>query len=175
MRYNVADKEKQTCKFETTVHVSEVKKQFSTQENNIYCENENKIGLPEVPASPERFSSYFHSKLTLKVEICSKYLSNEDSTMTIIDAGIFSGFTPVIEDLDKIIDDYKSPVDRYEIEDRNIIFYLDHVSHKSPVCIDFRVKRDYIVGNVQSSVVKVYDYYNNDEQCVVFYSLDIKA
>ncbi|XP_023225952.1 complement C3-like isoform X2 [Centruroides sculpturatus] len=172
MRYNVADKEKQTCKFQTTVHVSEVNKQFSIQENNIHYEKENKI---EVSEGPKCFSSNFHSKLTLKVKICSKYLSSKDSTMTIIDAGILSGFTPVKEDLDKIVDDYKNPVDRYEIEDRNIIFYLDHVTHKSPVCIDFRVKRDYIVGNVQSSVVKIYDYYNNDEQCIVFYSLDTKA
>ncbi|XP_067138085.1 complement C3-like [Centruroides vittatus] len=95
--------------------------------------------------------------------------------MTIIDAGIFSGFIPVKEDLDRMINDYKNPVDRYEIEDRNIIFYLEHVSHKSPVCIDFRVKRNYIVGEVQSSVVKVYDYYNNNKHCTVFYSLNIKA
>lgn len=113
-----------------------------------------------------------NSKVLLEVNICTRYLSNKDSEMTIIDAGIFSGFKPLKEDLDKLVNDTSNPVNRYEIAGRGIIFYLDHVLHEKPVCVSFRIRRDYIVGNVQASVIKVYDYYNNDDTCTKFYSPD---
>ncbi|XP_067143639.1 cobra venom factor-like [Centruroides vittatus] len=171
IRYNVAEHQKQTCQFETIVHVSEVNKHFSTEKDNAYCnkECEEVINVHEFHSFNSPRPVYPQSKLIFQVEICSRYLSTEDSHLTIIDAGIFSGFSPIKEDLENIVKDHESPVDRYEIKDRKIIFYLDHISHESPICIIFRVKRDYIVGNMQSSVVKVYDF-NNDQQCIVFYS-----
>ncbi|GIY68784.1 complement C4-A [Caerostris extrusa] len=41
---------------------------------------------------------------------------------------------------------------------------------KEKYCFDFRVIRQYIVGKTQRSIVKVYNYYNPDATCTVFYS-----
>ncbi|XP_067138118.1 complement C3-like, partial [Centruroides vittatus] len=131
-------------------------------------EDTGRVGEIAAPDDVERSNS----KVMLEVKICTRYLSDKDSEMTIIDAGIFSGFRPVKEDLDELVNDTSNPVDRYEIAGRGIIFYLHHVSHSIPICLKFRIRRDYIVGNVQASVIKVYDYYNNDDSCTKFYSPD---
>ncbi|XP_067128932.1 A.superbus venom factor 2-like, partial [Centruroides vittatus] len=172
IRYNREDMEKQPCKFQTTVDVSEVKEAFTMNTTITHYKKDNKTEV----SRRDCLKRNFHGKFTLKIKICTTYFHDIISNMTIIDAAIFSGFKPVQEDLERILYDRTNPVDFYEVEDRNIIFYLSYFHPKSTVCIEFRVIRDYIVGNVQSGVVQVYDYYkygDYNEKCIAFFSPDI--
>lgn len=177
LRYNVRPEMKNPCKFDIKVNVSEVMEEvgFPVSVNNRSTDNEG--DYRENPAN-KTDSSYFTNNSTsdneymLKVNVCIRFLSNKYSEMTIVEAGTFSGFNPIKQDLDQILRDVNNPVDRYEIDKRKIIFYLDHVSHQKPSCITFRIRRDQVVGNTQASVIKVYDYYNNDNACTVTYNPD---
>ncbi|XP_023242163.1 complement C3-like [Centruroides sculpturatus] len=171
MKYNREDMDRQPCKFQTTVDVSEVKENLSMNATIAHYEKEHKTEVSRLDCIRRNLNR----KFTLKIKICTTYFFDIYSNMTIIDAAIFSGFKPVKEDLERVINDITNPVDFYEVEDRNIIFYLSYFTPKSTVCFEFRVVRDYIIGNVQSGVVQVYDYYKYggyDTKCTVFFSPD---
>ncbi|GFQ73057.1 complement C3, partial [Trichonephila clavata] len=109
-----------------------------------------------------------NSKLILKITICARYLGNKATGMSIVDAGIFSGFIADQEDLKKLKRD--RIIERYETSSKGVIFYLEKIPTEEEYCFHFHVHKDYEVGNTQRSLVKVYDYYNPDETCTVFYS-----
>nr|BAK64109.1 complement component 3-1 [Hasarius adansoni] len=111
-----------------------------------------------------------NSKVKLNITICVRYLGNKDTEMSIVDAGIFSGFQPVEDDLIWLQDDHSHLIQRYEKSSRGVVFYLQKVPIAGDYCFSFHVVRQYIVGNTQTSVIKVYDYYNPDATCTKFYS-----
>ncbi|XP_078506414.1 A.superbus venom factor 1-like [Lissotriton helveticus] len=106
-----------------------------------------------------------------------RYLGEADSTMTIVDISMLSGFSPDIDDLRKL----SEPVDRYiskfEIEKgmsdkRNVIIYLDKVSHKENDCFSFKAHQFFKVGLIQPAAVTVYEFYSLENRCTTFYHPD---
>uniref|UniRef100_A0A803T548 Complement C3 n=1 Tax=Anolis carolinensis TaxID=28377 RepID=A0A803T548_ANOCA len=89
-------------------------------------------------------------KFTLDVTVepleLGKYLGDVDATMSIIDVSMLTGFVPDVSDLKR-------------------------VSHLKDECVQFRADQFFEVGLVQPASVKVYSYYNLDEQCIKFYHL----
>ncbi|XP_049275626.1 complement C3 isoform X16 [Rhipicephalus sanguineus] len=114
-----------------------------------------------VQASPQ-------SKLTYDIEVCSRYIGGEDSNMAVIEVGLFSGFEPIKNDLEKARTDNEL-LAKYEMTEKNVILYFDKIPWESPTCVKFRIERQHVVYNVQSAVVKVYDYYNPMHSCTQFY------
>uniref|UniRef100_A0A224YTU5 Complement component 3 n=1 Tax=Rhipicephalus zambeziensis TaxID=60191 RepID=A0A224YTU5_9ACAR len=108
------------------------------------------------------------SKLTYDIEVCSRYIGVEDSNMAVIEVGLFSGFEPIKEDLEKARND-SDLLAKYEMTEKNVILYFDKIPWESPTCVKFRIERQHVVYNVQSAVVKVYDYYNPMHSCTQFY------
>ncbi|XP_069460432.1 complement C3 [Ambystoma mexicanum] len=114
------------------------------------------------------------AKSTALIEICTKYLGPVDSTMTILDISMMTGFSPDIEDLRAL----SEPVDRYiskfevnkGLADKGrLIIYLDKVSNKENECLTFKAHQYFEVGLVQPAAVTVYDYYALDSRCTKFY------
>ncbi|GFY45894.1 a.superbus venom factor 1 [Trichonephila inaurata madagascariensis] len=126
--------------------------------------------VAQPPKRSKRQAGKENSKLILKITICARYLGNKTTGMSIIDAGIFSGFVPNEDDLKELQDDPKHFILRYETSSKGIVFYLKEVPTKERYCFHFHVHKDYHVGNTQRSLVKIYDYYNPDATCSVFYS-----
>ncbi|XP_054924567.1 complement C3-like isoform X2 [Dermacentor andersoni] len=108
------------------------------------------------------------SKLTYDIEVCSRYIGGDDSNMAVIEVGLFSGFEPIEKDLEAARNE--NPLfAKYEMTEKNVILYFDKILWQSPTCVKFRIVRQHIVYNVQSAVVKVYDYYNPMHSCTQFY------
>ncbi|XP_067128928.1 A.superbus venom factor 1-like [Centruroides vittatus] len=173
LKYNVLEETEKVCKFETTIDLSSIKK--PSRHARIF--NESKIEDQEndtVKSGIINDSEVYLQDVT-EVKICTRFLSNKNSEMTIIEFGIVSGFNAIKADLDKLVKDNSNPVDRYENANKRIIFYLDHVSYQKDTCLMFRTKREYIVENLQASVIKVYEYYNNDNSCTITYGPDSKS
>uniref|UniRef100_A0ABM5FQH8 Complement C3 n=1 Tax=Pogona vitticeps TaxID=103695 RepID=A0ABM5FQH8_9SAUR len=110
----------------------------------------------------------------IRIKICTRYLGEVDATMSIIDVSMLTGFSPDMDDLKRLsegVDRYisKFEVDKVMTERGNLIIYLDKVSHMEDECIQFKAFKYYEVGLVQPGSVKVYSYYNLDEQCTKFY------
>ncbi|XP_040066615.1 complement C3 [Ixodes scapularis] len=108
------------------------------------------------------------SKLLYDIEVCSRYLGGSESNMAVIEVGIFSGFVPVEKDL-KEETARNELLAKYEITEKNVILYFDKIPAEVPTCVKFRAEREHVVHNVQSAVVKVYDYYNPMHSCTQFY------
>uniref|UniRef100_A0A081DUC5 Complement C3 n=1 Tax=Python regius TaxID=51751 RepID=A0A081DUC5_PYTRG len=114
------------------------------------------------------------AKGAVKLKICTRYLGEVDATMTIIDVSMLTGFTPDTEDLNRLsngVDRYisKFEVDNIMAEKGNVVIYLDKVSHSEVECLQFKLYKFFEVGFIQPGSVKVYSYYNLDEQCTKFY------
>ncbi|XP_067320116.1 venom factor-like [Anolis sagrei] len=60
------------------------------------------------------------------------------------------------------------------IQQFNLVFpflFSSQVSHLNDECVQFRAHQFFEVGFIQPASVKVYNYYNLDEQCIKFYHL----
>lgn len=106
----------------------------------------------------------------LYLRICAKYLKAGKSGMTIMDIGIFSGFTPDKDSLVELMKNVRPTAERFEFSDRSAILYVSEISSIDEFCATFTVKREFDVGTVQPVPVKVYDYYKPDESCTELYS-----
>uniref|UniRef100_A0A7N5J9V2 NTR domain-containing protein n=1 Tax=Ailuropoda melanoleuca TaxID=9646 RepID=A0A7N5J9V2_AILME len=114
------------------------------------------------------------AKGALRIKICTRYLGDVDAAMSIIDVSMLTGFAPDTEDLNRLskgVDRYisKFEVDNLMSERGNVIIYLDKVSHTEDECLQFKIYKYFEVGFIQPGSVKVYSYYNLDEQCIKFY------
>ncbi|XP_064470755.1 complement C3-like [Ornithodoros turicata] len=107
---------------------------------------------------------------TYSMAVCARSLGSEDIGTSIIDVGLLSGFSPVRDDLERLMD--TKVIDLYELTKRSVVFYLSEIPHRQHVCIQFNLTREYVVGKIQSSTVRVYDYYNPDVACSRFYGPD---
>ncbi|XP_008101945.3 A.superbus venom factor 1 [Anolis carolinensis] len=112
----------------------------------------------------------------VKIKICTRYLGNVDATMSIIDVSMLTGFAPDVSDLKRLSEGVDRFIGKYEInkgysEGGSLVIYLDKVSHLNDECVQFRAHQFFEVGLIQPASVKVYSYYNLDEQCIKFYHL----
>ncbi|XP_070794324.1 ophiophagus venom factor [Pituophis catenifer annectens] len=117
------------------------------------------------------------AKGALKLKICTRYLGEVDSTMTIIDVSMLTGFLPDAEDLKRLSKGVDRYISKYEVDNNMaqkgaVIIYLDKVSHSENECLQFKILKHFEVGFIQPGSVKVYSYYNLDEKCTKFYHPD---
>uniref|UniRef100_A0A8C6XEB8 Complement C3 n=1 Tax=Naja naja TaxID=35670 RepID=A0A8C6XEB8_NAJNA len=116
-------------------------------------------------------------KAALRLKICTRYLGEVDSTMTIIDISMLTGFFPDAEDLKRLSNGVDRYISKFEIDNNvaqkgTVVIYLDKVSHSEDECLHFKIHKHFEVGFIQPGSVKVYSYYNLDEQCTKFYHPD---
>uniref|UniRef100_A0A3Q3JSW3 NTR domain-containing protein n=1 Tax=Monopterus albus TaxID=43700 RepID=A0A3Q3JSW3_MONAL len=88
-----------------------------------------------------------------------------DASMSILDIGLFTGFTVNITDLDLLSKGRARIISKYEMdtllsEKGSLIIYLDKVSHTRPEEISFRIHQKMKVGVLQPAAVSVYEYYD---------------
>ncbi|CAN7981629.1 unnamed protein product, partial [Ixodes pacificus] len=97
-----------------------------------------------------------------------RYLEGNATGMAILDVGLFTGFKPIVEDLKKLVTD--GTVQFYELTRRSVTFYVESIPTNADECLEFGLEKEFAVGQIQSSYVKVYSYYNPDTSCTEFYA-----
>ncbi|KAF0887297.1 CO3 protein, partial [Crocuta crocuta] len=111
---------------------------------------------------------------TMILDICTRYLGDKDATMSILDISMMTGFSPDTGDLDLLSNGIDRYISKYEMNKafsnkNTLIIYLDKISHEQEDCLTFKVHQYFNVGLIQPGSVKVYSYYNLDENCIRFY------
>ncbi|XP_006904210.1 complement C3 [Pteropus alecto] len=124
--------------------------------------------------APETVKKPQDAKDTMFLELCAKYLGDQDATMSILDISMMTGFSPDIDDLKLLSTGVDRYISKYElnkaVSNKNtLIIYLDKISHVYENCLSFKVHQYFDVGLIQPGAVKVYSYYNLDETCTKFY------
>uniref|UniRef100_A0A667J3P8 Complement C3 n=1 Tax=Lynx canadensis TaxID=61383 RepID=A0A667J3P8_LYNCA len=103
----------------------------------------------DIRRAPEDVKRPQEALNTMILDICTRYLGDQDATMSILDISMMTGFSPDTGDLHQI-------------------------SHDQEDCLTFKVHQYFNVGLIQPGSVKVYSYYNLDENCIRFYHPDKK-
>ncbi|NWX18238.1 OVOS protein, partial [Aegotheles bennettii] len=100
--------------------------------------------------------------------LSASYMGNRSvSNMAIIDVQMLSGFVPVRSSLKKFqLPD--SVVDRVDIKNNHILFYLQQVSQKE-ISFSFSVEQSLPVSDIKPVPVHMYDYYETDEYALAEY------
>ncbi|KAF8771903.1 A.superbus venom factor 1 like protein [Argiope bruennichi] len=168
LRYNVLRTPDKRCEFDVSVNASVLQGPDLSSINRTALGDEGMLlrGAERI----KRQAGSYNSELIWKVSICARYLGNKNLGLSIIDIGIFSGFIPHDEDLRKLQEDPQHEIERYETYNKGIVFYLREVPNDKPYCFEFRVTQLYYTELTRRSSVKIYDYYNPDEACTIFYS-----
>lgn len=124
--------------------------------------------------APETVKKPQDAKSTMILDICTRYLGDEDATMSILDISMMTGFVPDTDDLNLLSTGVDRYISKYELNKafsnkNTLIIYLDKISHSREECLSFKVHQYFNVGLIQPGAVKVYSYYNLEETCTRFY------
>ncbi|XP_059177543.1 complement C3-like [Physella acuta] len=134
-------------------------------------ENHAREKIPEIEFGSRigrpRRSTRPYSATVICVETCFRYLGTQTTGMAVVDVGLFTGYVPVIDDLETL--KKKGKIDNYEKSQRSVVLYLNEISNKDTTCVKFRARQEHVADNIQPAKVQVFDYYNPDERCTVFY------
>ncbi|XP_044132847.1 venom factor-like [Bufo gargarizans] len=114
---------------------------------------------------------------TVSITICTRFLKNQDATMSIIDMSMMTGYVPDINDLNKLKNVVDRSISNFEIKEGvfdkgTLIMYLDRIPHKEDACLTFHLHQYFKVGLIQPGSVTVYDYYSPENRCTKFYHLE---
>ncbi|NXJ98384.1 OVOS protein, partial [Corythaixoides concolor] len=100
--------------------------------------------------------------------LSASYTGNRKvSNMAIIDVKMLSGFVPIRSSLQKL-QRQNSVVDRVDIKNNHILFYLQKVSQKE-ISFSFSVEQSLPVSDIKPVPVHMYDYYETDEYALAEY------
>ncbi|XP_068037839.1 ovostatin-like [Anomalospiza imberbis] len=101
--------------------------------------------------------------------LSASYTGNRNvSNMAIIDVKMLSGFVPEESSLKKLRYE-NSVVDRVDIKNNHILFYLQKVSQKE-ISFSFSVEQSLPVSDIKPVPVHIYDYYETDEYALSEYN-----
>ncbi|XP_036245821.1 ovostatin-like [Molothrus ater] len=106
--------------------------------------------------------------------LSASYTGNRNvSNMAIIDVKMLSGFVPEESSLKKLRFE-NSIVDRVDIKNNHILFYLQKVSQKE-ISFSFGVEQSLPVSDIKPVPVHIYDYYETDEYALSEYNTPCSA
>ncbi|NWV20386.1 OVOS protein, partial [Origma solitaria] len=101
--------------------------------------------------------------------LSASYTGNRNvSNMAIVDVKMLSGYVPVDSSLKKLRYE-DSVVDRVDIKNNHILFYLQKVSRKE-ISFSFSVEQSLPVSDIKLVPVHIYDYYETDEYALSEYN-----
>ncbi|XP_059694373.1 ovostatin-like [Haemorhous mexicanus] len=101
--------------------------------------------------------------------LSASYTGNRNvSNMAIIDVKMLSGFAPEESSLKKLRFE-NSVVDRVDIKNNHLLFYLQKVSQKE-ISFSFGVEQSLPVSDIKPVPVHIYDYYETDEYALSEYN-----
>nr|KAF6276538.1 hypothetical protein mMyoMyo1_001853 [Myotis myotis] len=96
------------------------------------------------------------------------------SGMAIADITLLSGFHALRADLEKLTSLSDRYVSHFETEGPHVLLYFDSVP-TSRECVGFGAVQEVAVGLVQPASATLYDYYNPEHKCSVFYGAPTKS
>ncbi|KAM5146547.1 complement C4-B-like [Mantella aurantiaca] len=108
-------------------------------------------------------------QMKVDYQVCLWRKANDGATgMAIVDITMLSGFEPSTQDLNKLKDGSERYISHYEIQGSRLLMYFDKVSHIQE-CVAFEAFQTVKVSPLQPASAILYDFYEPDIQCRVFY------
>nr|XP_060616241.1 complement C4-like [Anolis sagrei ordinatus] len=89
--------------------------------------------------------------------------------MVIVDITLLSGFQPDEGDLNQLRDVPDRYISHWELQGRRLMLYIDSVPESERECLAFKAKQTVSVGKLQPASATIYDFYEPDQRCNIFY------
>ncbi|XP_054349166.2 complement C4-B isoform X1 [Pongo pygmaeus] len=193
--YNVLDMKNTTCQdlqIEVTVkgHVEYTREANEDYEDYEYDELPAKDD-PDAPLQPVTPLQLFEGRRNRRRREAPKVVEEQESRvhytvciwrngkvglsgMAIADITLLSGFHALRADLEKLTSLSDRYVSHFETEGPHVLLYFDSVP-TSRECVGFEAVQEVPVGLVQPASATLYDYYNPERRCSVFYGAPSKS
>lgn len=128
-----------------------------------------------VKESPEKNSFTLSAKIedAKNLNICASYTGTKEKTnMAVIEIELLSGFSAYESSIEALINEVEAPVKRYEYdgEKGHIVLYFDEIP-KTETCWKIELKQVTKIEELKAALVKIYDYYNQEDKVSVDYNL----
>ncbi|XP_032124926.1 complement C4-A isoform X1 [Sapajus apella] len=193
--YNVMDMKNTTCQdlqIEVTVkgHVEYTMEANEDYEDYVYDEFPARDD-PDVHLQPVMPLQLFEGRRNRRRREAPKVVEEQESRvhytvciwrngnmglsgMAIADVTLLSGFHALRADLEKLTSLSDRYVSHFETEGPHVLLYFDSVP-TSRECVGFEAVQEVPVGLVQPASAALYDYYNPERRCSVFYGAPSKS
>ncbi|XP_064158216.1 complement C4-A [Anguilla rostrata] len=119
------------------------------------------------PSEPERETSLIYT-------VCVSMKGRNSTGMAIVDISLLSGLEPNMQDLEDQVKGTEKYIDHYDLGKNKVYLYFNQITENTD-CVTFGAKQITPMGLVQPASAVIYDYYNPDRRCSVFYSAPQKS
>ncbi|NXF37415.1 CO4A protein, partial [Nyctibius bracteatus] len=107
----------------------------------------------------------------LHYKVCVRSTGSNTPKMSLVDLSLLSGLEPDTKDLEQLVMSSDQYIQHYEYKEGKVLLYFGEVTNGlDPDCITFGAKQINPMGLVQPANAILYDFYNPDRKCSVFYS-----
>ncbi|NXN35337.1 CO4A protein, partial [Rhinoptilus africanus] len=108
---------------------------------------------------------------SLQYKVCVRSTGSNPPKMSLVDLSLLSGLEPDTRDLEQLVVSSDQYIQHYEYKEGKVLLYFGELtSGPDPDCISFGAKQINPMGLVQPANAILYDFYNPDRKCSVFYS-----
>ncbi|XP_032907680.1 complement C4-B-like [Catharus ustulatus] len=113
-----------------------------------------------------------HSKTeSLQYKVCVRSTGPRVPKMSMVDLTLLSGLEPDTKELEQLVTASDRYIQHFEYKEGKVLLYFGELpSGPDPDCISFGAKQINPMGLVQPANAVLYDFYNPDRRCSVFYS-----
>ena len=108
------------------------------------------------------------------LQLCASYVGAKDKTdMVVIELELLSGFAAKTNTLEALKNELEAPLKKYEYDDKEgrVVLYFDSMPKES-LCLTLGVKETAKIGELKPALVKIYDYYDQDDVFETNYNLE---
>ncbi|XP_009101151.3 complement C4-like [Serinus canaria] len=113
-----------------------------------------------------------HSKTeSLQYKVCVRSTGPKAPKMSLVDLTLLSGLEPDTKELEQLVTASDRYIQHFEYKEGKVLLYFGELpSGPDPDCVSFGAKQINPMGLVQPANAILYDFYNPDRSCSVFYS-----
>ncbi|CAB4058103.1 unnamed protein product [Lepeophtheirus salmonis] len=113
------------------------------------------------------------NKTTL--HICSSYIGDKlETNMVLLEVELLSGYDIVESSLEVLLNELESGVEKYEInkDERKFVLYFNGLKKEENHCWNFEVKEVSQVENLRPALIKIFDYYSQEDVFTTTYNIE---
>ncbi|XP_009867930.1 PREDICTED: complement C4-like, partial [Apaloderma vittatum] len=108
---------------------------------------------------------------SLQYKVCVRSTGSKAPKMSLVDLSLLSGLEPETKDLEQLVTSSDQYIQHYEYKEGKVLLYFGEItSGPEPDCISFGANQINPMGLVQPANAILYDFYNPERKCSIFYS-----
>ncbi|NXA33843.1 CO4 protein, partial [Eudromia elegans] len=108
---------------------------------------------------------------SLRYKVCVRSATANVPKMSLVDLSLLSGLEPDTKELEQLVISSDKYIQHFEHKGGKVLLYFGEITTgPEPECISFEAKQINPMGLVQPANAILYDFYNPERKCSIFYS-----